>query len=113
MIELKNVTKKFKEVTALDHVSVSFESNHIYGLLGRNGAGKSTLLNLSLIHICFQPASKPCRSGAGTANICLHFYIISVIKTVFSCMCRSRRECSGSRNLPKWTFPRDLSLIHI
>lgn len=46
MIELKNVTKKFKEVTALDHVSVSFESNHIYGLLGRNGAGKSTLLNL-------------------------------------------------------------------
>ncbi|MEA5003310.1 MAG: ABC transporter ATP-binding protein [Christensenella sp.] len=46
MIELKNVTKRFKEVTALERVNVSFESNHIYGLLGRNGAGKSTLLNL-------------------------------------------------------------------
>lgn len=46
MIELKNVTKNFKNVTALDHVSVTFEDNCIYGLLGRNGAGKSTMLNL-------------------------------------------------------------------
>lgn len=46
MIELKNITKKFKNVTALDHVSLTFEGNCIYGLLGRNGAGKSTMLNL-------------------------------------------------------------------
>lgn len=46
MIELKNVTKKFRDLTALDRVNLSFEENHIYGLLGRNGAGKSTLLNL-------------------------------------------------------------------
>lgn len=45
-IELKNVTKQFGKVTALDNVSVTFEENKIYGLLGRNGAGKSTLLNL-------------------------------------------------------------------
>ena len=45
-IELKNVTKQFGTLTALDDVSVTFEENKIYGLLGRNGAGKSTLLNL-------------------------------------------------------------------
>ncbi len=45
-IEIRNLTKQFGEVTALDQVSLSLEENKIYGLLGRNGAGKSTLLNL-------------------------------------------------------------------
>lgn len=45
-IEVKNITKKFKDVTALDDVSLRFEYGKIYGLLGRNGAGKSTLLNI-------------------------------------------------------------------
>lgn len=42
-IEIKNVTKKFGDNTALNNVSISFGENKIYGLLGRNGAGKSTL----------------------------------------------------------------------
>ena len=46
MIEAKNITKKFRHVTALKRLNVSFGENRIYGLLGRNGAGKSTLLNL-------------------------------------------------------------------
>ncbi len=45
-IEIKNITKKYKDVTALDDISVSFEAGKIYGLLGRNGAGKSTLINI-------------------------------------------------------------------
>lgn len=45
-IEIKNLTKKFGDNTALNNVSISFEENKIYGLLGRNGAGKSTLLNV-------------------------------------------------------------------
>lgn len=45
-IEIHEVTKTFAGVTALNHVTVNFEQNHIYGLLGRNGAGKTTLLNL-------------------------------------------------------------------
>lgn len=45
-IELKGVTKKYKNNMALDNVSLTFEENKIYGLLGRNGAGKTTLLNL-------------------------------------------------------------------
>lgn len=45
-IEVKNITKKYGETIALKDVSLRFEQNKIYGLLGRNGAGKSTLLNL-------------------------------------------------------------------
>ena len=45
-IKISNVTKDFKAVRALDNVSLTFEENKIYGLLGRNGAGKSTLLNI-------------------------------------------------------------------
>lgn len=46
MIELKNITKQFKNVTALSHINIMFETHQIYGLLGRNGAGKTTMLNL-------------------------------------------------------------------
>lgn len=45
-IEIKNVTKQYKDVMALNDVSFQFEFGKIYGLLGRNGAGKSTLLNI-------------------------------------------------------------------
>ncbi len=45
-IQLQNISKRFGQVQALKGVSVGFEENRIYGLLGRNGAGKSTLLNV-------------------------------------------------------------------
>lgn len=45
-IQIKNVTKKYNGLTALDNVSFSFEFGKIYGFLGRNGAGKSTLINV-------------------------------------------------------------------
>ena len=44
-IQIKNITKRYKDVTALDDVSFSFEFGKIYGFLGRNGAGKTTLFN--------------------------------------------------------------------
>ena len=45
-IEVKNLTKAYGNVKALDNVSVEFKENKIYGLFGRNGAGKTTLLNI-------------------------------------------------------------------
>ncbi|MDQ2085603.1 ABC transporter ATP-binding protein [Herbivorax sp. ANBcel31] len=45
-IKVKNITKNYGNICALDNISLTFESNKIYGLLGRNGAGKTTLLNL-------------------------------------------------------------------
>lgn len=45
-LEVKNVSKTYKDTKALDNVSICLEENKIYGLLGRNGAGKTTLLNV-------------------------------------------------------------------
>ena len=45
-IEIKNVSKNYGNVQALSNINLTFESDKIYGLLGRNGAGKSTLLNI-------------------------------------------------------------------
>ena len=45
-IELKNVTKTYGGVRALDSVSVTFSEGGVYGLLGANGAGKTTMLNI-------------------------------------------------------------------
>ena len=45
-IQIKNITRRYKDVTALDDISFSFEFGRIYGFLGRNGAGKSTLINI-------------------------------------------------------------------
>lgn len=45
-IELKDISKRFGETQALQDISLCFEENKIYGLLGRNGAGKSTMLNI-------------------------------------------------------------------
>ncbi len=42
-IEVKHVTKKFKEYKALDDISLSFETGKIHGIVGRNGSGKTVL----------------------------------------------------------------------
>lgn len=46
MIELKGVTKRFEEFTALDNVDLEIGTGTAFGLLGSNGAGKSTILRL-------------------------------------------------------------------
>ena len=44
IIELKNVTKKFGGITALNSASLTVEVGEVVGLIGDNGAGKSTLI---------------------------------------------------------------------
>jgi ABC-2 type transport system ATP-binding protein len=44
MIEIKNVTKRFGDFTAIDNISFNVDESSIYGLVGYNGAGKTTLL---------------------------------------------------------------------
>jgi ABC-type multidrug transport system ATPase subunit len=48
MIDVKNLTKRFGRVTALDRVNLSVERGEMMLLLGSNGAGKSTLLRCIL-----------------------------------------------------------------
>ena len=46
MIEVKNVTKKYGKVVAVNNISFKIEGGEIIGLLGPNGAGKSTTMNM-------------------------------------------------------------------
>lgn len=46
MIDIKNVTKKFGDFTAIENISFQIEKSSIYGLVGYNGAGKTTLLKV-------------------------------------------------------------------
>ena len=46
MIELKQVTKRYGEVAAVDGLSFTAPAGQILGLLGQNGAGKTTTLNI-------------------------------------------------------------------
>ncbi len=44
LVDVKNVTKNYKHVKALNNASVTINKGRIVGLLGKNGAGKSTLM---------------------------------------------------------------------
>jgi ABC-2 type transport system ATP-binding protein len=46
MIEIKNISKKFGEIKALDKINFELPSEGVVGLLGPNGAGKTTLMRI-------------------------------------------------------------------
>lgn len=46
MIEVKNITKRYGNFTAVDNISFKINEGEIVGLLGPNGAGKSTTMNM-------------------------------------------------------------------
>jgi len=48
IIEVKNLTKNFKDIKAVDNLSFKVEAGQVYGFLGQNGAGKSTTIRMLL-----------------------------------------------------------------
>ena len=63
MIELVNVTKTYKNVTAVDNVSLTIPEGEIFGIIGYSGAGKSTLLR------CLNLLEKPTEGQVLINNI--------------------------------------------
>lgn len=48
IVQVKNLTKKFKKFIAVDGISFSIQKGEIVGLLGPNGAGKTTIIHMLL-----------------------------------------------------------------
>jgi ABC-type multidrug transport system ATPase subunit len=48
IVQVTNLTKQFKNLTAVNHLSFSVHEGDVYGFLGQNGAGKSTSIRMML-----------------------------------------------------------------
>ncbi|MFA5051433.1 MAG: ABC transporter ATP-binding protein [Patescibacteria group bacterium] len=46
IIEVKNLTKKYGDLTAVDNINFTVEKGEVFGILGPNGAGKTTTLEM-------------------------------------------------------------------
>ncbi len=46
MIEVKELSKNFDRIKAIDNISARIEEGHVFGLIGTNGAGKSTFMRM-------------------------------------------------------------------
>lgn len=57
MIEIKDITKKYHSLVAVNHVNLTIQDGELFGLLGVNGAGKTTLI--SMLSTLVQPTSVP------------------------------------------------------
>ena len=45
-IEIKNLTKKYKDVIAVNNINLTIHDGELFSLLGVNGAGKTTLIKM-------------------------------------------------------------------
>src|SRR5258705_2211984 len=46
VVEVRGMTKRFGEITAMDHVNLTMRAGEIFGFLGPNGSGKTTFLRM-------------------------------------------------------------------
>ncbi|MDR1790635.1 MAG: ABC transporter ATP-binding protein [Propionibacteriaceae bacterium] len=54
IVSITDLTKRYKELTALDHFNLTIESGEVFGLLGPNGSGKTTAINCILQLLSFE-----------------------------------------------------------
>jgi ABC-type branched-subunit amino acid transport system ATPase component len=71
-IEIKNITKRFDGVTAVNNLSLTFRGGIITGLVGPNGSGKTTLINLLSGFLPNDGGSVTFREGRTVSRILPH-----------------------------------------
>ena len=53
VVKIENLVKKYKELTAVDHLSLEIRKGEVFGLLGPNGSGKTTTISCLLSLLAF------------------------------------------------------------
>ena len=124
MIEIVNVTKQYKEVTAVDNVNLKIHQGEIFGIIGYSGAGKSTLLR------CLNLLEKPTegqiiidgkditalskrevrKERLKVGMIFQHFHLVSS-KTVFDNVAFSMKAAGKSKADIKKRVPELLEMV--
>ena len=75
-IQVNNLTKKYKNVTAVDNISFTVKTGEIFGFLGPNGAGKTTTIRTLLGFL------KPDRGNAFVCGLNINNNIVDIRKKV-------------------------------
>ena len=57
MIRIENLVKRYQDLVALDHLTLSIQEGEIFGLLGPNGSGKTTAINCMLALLKYDKGS--------------------------------------------------------
>lgn len=62
-IEIRNLSKSFRGMYAVDHLNMTVPVGSIYGFIGENGSGKSTTEKLICGHLVPDGARSSCTAG--------------------------------------------------
>lgn len=88
-IEINGLSKRYRDVTAVDNLSLSIAEGETFALLGVNGAGKTTTVKM---------LSGLTRPSAGDALVCNHS-IVQDVDAVKAAIAISMQETAVARNL--------------
>jgi ABC-2 type transport system ATP-binding protein len=92
-IHLDKITKRFRDFTAIDKLTLTVEYGEIFGLLGPNGSGKTTTINM------ISGLSKP---TSGTINV-LGYDILHETKSIYAALGTVPQETALYEELTAWT----------
>ncbi|MBD8004770.1 methionine ABC transporter ATP-binding protein [Bacillus norwichensis] len=124
MIDIQRVTKRYKNVAAVDDVSLTIRQGEVFGIIGYSGAGKSTLLRcLNLLErptegkilidgkdLTALSDSKVRKERQKIGMIFQHFHLISS-KTVFDNVAFSLKAAGKTKEEIKKKVPELLEMV--